>query len=217
MLQNISKRLTVAFALLLPLSLIGLSDNRILPLNSSLKNEMYGASYHNGCLVGLDDLRVVQVQYLGFDGNTKQGELVVHKNIANEVASIFDELYAIGYPVKQIDRIDKFKGSDFDSIEADNTSAFNCRKATGGNKWSKHSFGKAIDLNPIENPYVFANSHTSHKASTKYINRNIQNPETPQEKAILLPNSDAVKIFKKYGWSWGGEWRVKDYQHFEKK
>ncbi|MBN2722191.1 MAG: M15 family metallopeptidase [Campylobacterales bacterium] len=177
---------------------------------------MNDVSYHRGCPVGLDELRLVKVKHLGFDGSTKQGELVVHSNIASEVVVIFDELYDIGYPIKQIVRIDKFKGSDFASIEADNTSAFNCRKATGSGKWSKHSYGKAIDINPIENPYIFRGRSTSHKASYKYINRNIQNPKTPQEKAMLLPNSKAVAIFKKYGWRWGGDWKVKDYQHFDR-
>ena len=216
---NILKRLISSFIILLSLSLAAHAENsnRIVPIDDTLKKEMNGASYHNACPVGFDELRVVRVKYLGFDGAAKKGELVINKSVANDVVSIFDELYAIGYPIKQINLIDKFKGSDFDSIEADNTSAFNCRKATGGGNWSKHSFGKAIDLNPIENPYVFTGGRTSHKASYKYINRNIKNINLPQEKAILLPNSDAVKIFKKYGWSWGGDWRVKDYQHFDKR
>jgi len=216
MLQIISKKWIRTFALLLSLPQIVLASNNIFPLNDSIKKEMNGVSYHRGCPVGLDELRLVKVKHLGFDGTTKNGELVVHKSIAGEVASIFDELYGIGYPIKQIIRIDKFKGSDFASIEADNTSAFNCRKATGSGKWSKHSHGKAIDINPIENPYVFRGGRTSHKASYKYINRNIKNINTPQEKAMLLPNSKAVAIFKKYGWRWGGDWAVKDYQHFDK-
>ncbi|MDD5406262.1 MAG: M15 family metallopeptidase [Sulfurovaceae bacterium] len=216
MLRNIPKKLASLFFLLLSLSLTALCDDKILSLDDTFKKEMYGTSYHNGCPVEFDDLKLVKVKYLGFDGYTKNGELIVHKSIANEVASIFDELYKIGYPIKQIVRIDKYNGSDFDSIEADNTSAFNCRKATGENSWSKHSFGKAIDINPIENPYIFSNGRTSHKASYKYVNRDIQNPKTPQEKAVFLPNSKAVMIFKRYGWRWGGDWRVKDYQHFDK-
>ncbi len=217
MLQNISKKWIKTFVLLLSLSQIVLADDMVLPLNDSIKKEMNGASYHQRCPVELNELRLVKVKYLGFDGNTKNGELIVHQSIVNEVVTIFDELHDIGYPIKQINRIDKFKGNDFDSIEADNTSAFNCRKATGGGNWSKHSFGKAIDLNPIENPYVFTGGRTSHKASYKYINRHIKNINSPQEKAMLLPDSKAVKIFKKYGWRWGGDWRVKDYQHFDKK
>lgn len=216
MLQNISKKCIKTFVFLLSLSQIVLADDRVFPLNDSIKKEMSGASYHQSCPAGINELRLVKVKYLGFDGNTKNGELVVHQSIANEVITIFDELYDIDYPIKQVVRIDKFKGSDFASIEADNTSAFNCRKATGGGKWSKHSYGKAIDINPIENPYIFRGGSTSHKASYKYINRNIKNINTPQEKAMLLPNSKAVKIFKKYGWRWGGDWRVKDYQHFDK-
>jgi hypothetical protein len=61
--------------------------------------------------------------------------------------------------------VDRFGGSDYDSIQADNTSAFNCRDATGAMRWSEHAYGEAIDVNPIENPYVFANHTTSHPAS----------------------------------------------------
>jgi poly-gamma-glutamate synthesis protein (capsule biosynthesis protein) len=189
----------------------------ILPLDERTKNEMRGVSYHVGCPVGLDELRLVRVQYHSFTGTTKNGELMVHKDVADEILAIFGELYDIHYPIKQIVRIEKFNGDDFDSIEADNTSAFNCRNATGEKKYSKHSYGKAIDINPIENPYIFRGNRTSHKASYPFINRNIKNPTTPQEKAMLLPNNEAVKIFTKYGWRWGGDWEIKDYQHFDKR
>jgi hypothetical protein len=112
--------------------------------------------------------------------------------------------------------VSDYKGSDWQSIEADNTSAFNCRKATGSKHWSKHSYGKAIDLNPIENPYISRFGHISHKASQQYRKR-VHKKQTAADKAVLLKNDKAVQIFKKYGWKWGGDWSgVKDYQHFSK-
>jgi len=191
------------------------ANDTIQPVSLSEQNQMRGVSYHSGCPISLDDLRLVSVKYLGFDGSTHVGILQVNKIIADEVVLIFDELYDIKYPVKQIAPIGKYKGSDYDSIEADNTSAFNCRFATGNKRYSLHAHGRAIDINPIENPYVFSNGRTSHKASIRFLNR-FQQANTPESKAILTKDSDAVKIFKKYGWRWGGDWATKDYQHFEK-
>jgi poly-gamma-glutamate synthesis protein (capsule biosynthesis protein) len=99
-------------------------------------------------------------------------------------------------------------------IEADNTSAFNCRNATGSKKWSKHSYGKAIDINPIENPYISRKGRISHQKSLIYRKR-VHKKSTFADKAVLLKDDKATKIFKKYGWKWGGDWSgVKDYQHF---
>ena len=112
--------------------------------------------------------------------------------------------------------VSDYKGSDWQSIESDNTSAFNCRKATGFKKWSKHSYGKAIDINPIENPYIARSGRISHKASLIYRKR-VHKNSTYADKAVLLKNDKATKIFEKHGWIWGGDWPVvKDYQHFSK-
>lgn len=191
------------------------ANDIIQTLSLSEQNQMRGVSYHAGCPISLDDIRAVRVKYLGFDGRTHMGVLQVNKIIADEVVLIFDELYDIKYPIKQIAPIDRYKGSDYDSIEADNTSAFNCRFATGNKRYSMHAYGKAIDINPIENPYVFSNGRTSHKASIRFLDRS-QQANSPESKAILTSDSSAVKIFKKYGWRWGGDWATKDYQHFDK-
>ncbi len=185
-------------------------------LNDKDMRAMNGVSMHNGCPVSSDELRNVSVKYHDFNGDTFDGTLVVHRDIAHDVEMIFKELYEIHYPIARISPIEKYKGSDFNSIEADNTSAFNCRKATGETKYSKHAYGKAIDINPIENPYIFRSGNVSHKASNIYKNRNISSQISVNEKAMLLPNSKAVEIFKRHGWRWGGDWNVKDYQHFDK-
>lgn len=196
------------------LSCVAFGD--ISTLSQSDANAMRGVSMHDSCPVGYDELRKVSVKYHDFNGDTFDGTLVVHRDEANDVEMIFKELYEIHYPINKIYPIEKYKGSDFDSIEADNTSAFNCRKATGATKYSKHAYGKAIDINPIENPYIFRSGNVSHKASNRYKNRNISSPQSVNEKAMLLPNSKVVEIFKRHGWRWGGDWNVKDYQHFDK-
>jgi len=90
------------------------------------------------------------------------------------------------------------------------------RMIQGNKKWSKHSYGKAIDINPIENPYISRSGRISHKESLQYRKR-VHTDHTSADKAVLLKNDKATKIFKKYGWKWGGDWNgVKDYQHFSK-
>ncbi|MDD5548692.1 MAG: M15 family metallopeptidase, partial [Sulfurovaceae bacterium] len=174
-------------------------------------------NYYHGCPVEIEDLRIVNVKYYNFENKIKNGDLIVHKDASSDVVKIFDDLFAIKYPIRQIVPIHNFNSNDFASIEADNTSAFNCRKATGENSWSKHAYGKAIDINPIENPFIFKDGHTAHDKSLKFKNRIHKNLQDPQDIALLLPNDEAVKIFAKHGWGWGGSWSgTKDYQHFYK-
>ena len=186
-------------------------------ITPKIKHRMLkGNSWRKGCPVSLQNLRYLQVTHRNFSGKDQRGEIIVHKDVASEVKQIFAELYAIGYPIRKMKLVSDYKGSDWQSIEADNTSAFNCRKATGSKNWSKHSYGKAIDLNSIENPYISRSGHISHKASQQYRKR-IHQKHTAADKAVLLKHDRAVHIFKKYGWKWGGDWSgVKDYQHFSK-
>ncbi len=180
------------------------------------KRMIKGNSWRKGCPVGLNDLRYLSMSYLDFNGQSKEGELIVHKDVSVEVTKIFEALYEMDYPIKKMRLVSDYKANDWQSIEADNTSAFNCRNATGSKKWSKHSYGKAIDINPIENPYISRSGRISHKESLQYKKR-IHKKSTSADKAVLLKNDKATKIFKKYGWKWGGDWSgVKDYQHFSK-
>lgn len=180
------------------------------------KRMIQGNSWKKQCPVALENLRYLKIKHLNFQGKTVLGEMIVHKDVAREVVNIFNELYEMGYPVRQMRLVSDYKGSDWQSIEADNTSSFNCRNATGSKRWSKHSYGKAIDLNSLENPYIARNGRISHKASLKYRKR-VHKASDFADKAVLLVNDKATHIFKKYGWKWGGDWsRMKDYQHFSK-
>lgn len=188
-------------------------------ITPAVKERMLKAnSWRQTCPVSLLNLRYINVNHLNFNGQTVSGEIIVHKDVADEVVNIFADLYEINYPIRQMRLVADFEANDWESIEADNTSAFNCRPVTGNKKkWSKHAYGRAIDINPIENPYVSRKGYISHKASWKYKKR-VHKNNTYADRAVLLKYDKATKIFKKYGWSWGGDWRtVKDYQHFVKK
>ena len=175
-----------------------------------VKKRMNGASWHKGCPVSLADLRYVRVRYWDFDHRQRTGELVVNRDAAGAIVRVFRQLYANGYRIRRMRLVDDYGASDFRSIEADNTSAFNCRFVDGTTRWSNHAFGRAIDVNPIENPYVTSSGTTSHRASRKYVDRSSR-----RHRAMILAGDRTVRAFRAQGWGWGGNFSgAKDYQHF---
>lgn len=207
----------ILISILLSYMAFGKFEAKIKPINKYIKQRMTeGKSWHKGCPVHVKDLRYIRVKHRNFYRSEKMGEIIVHKDVADEVVEIFRELYENKYPIRQMRLVSDFRGSDWQSIEADNTSAFNCRKATGSKKWSKHSYGKAIDINPIENPYISRKGYISHKKSLLFKKR-VHKNSSYADRAVLVKGDQAVQIFEKYGWTWGGDWSgVKDYQHFSK-
>ena len=192
---------------LAPTAMAGYTSS-ITQLTPAERKAMTPSVWRKGCPVGLDDLRAVRVAHRTFGGGEATGTLVVHEDVAPAVARIFRSLYRDGVPVRKIEPIEKYKGSDFDSIEADNTSAFNCRKATGSGRWSNHAYGKAIDINPIENPWVEPGGVVYHTASRPFVKR------TPRP-GVAVEGGALVRAFDREGWKWGGRWSgTKDYQHF---
>jgi D-alanyl-D-alanine carboxypeptidase len=183
-------------------------EGRISPIGASLRATMTGVSWRPGCPVALRDLRLITAQHWGFDGRERTGRLVVHRDVAREVFGVFRRLHAAHFPIRRMVLVDAYGASDFRSIEADNTSAFNCRYVEGTRRWSEHAYGRAIDVNPIENPYV-SGGRTAHRASVPYLDR------TPCRRGMACPGNVLVRAFKDIGWGWGGDWTyVKDYQHF---
>jgi hypothetical protein len=169
---------------------------------------MTGVSWRPGCPVPLRDLRLLRLSYRRFDGGVRTGRLIVHEDVARDVLGVFRNLYAERFPIRRMVPVDAYGGSDFRSIEADNTSAFNCRYVAGTRRWSEHAYGRAIDVNPIENPYV-SGGRTSHRASIRYLDRSWRRAGMAYEGSVLVRAFDAI------GWGWGGRWTsVKDYQHF---
>ncbi|MEZ5099436.1 MAG: M15 family metallopeptidase [Thermoleophilia bacterium] len=166
-------------------------------------------SWREGCPVGLDDLRLLELTHWGFDGKARRGRLIVHEDVARDVVSVFRRLFQAGYPIRRMQLVDAYGGDDYRSIEADNTSAFNCRNATGSGNWSNHAYGYAIDLNPLENPYV-SGGRTSHPRSERYLDRR------RRLKGMIREGDVVTRAFDAIGWGWGGRWTgsVRDYQHF---
>jgi len=189
----------------------------ISPIDAKIKARMFkGHSWKASCPVPLFKLRYLRIPYIDFNGMDQLGEMIVHRDVAQDVVEVFAALYESQYPIHKMHLVSDYKGSDWQSIEADNTSAFNCRNATGSKHWSKHSYGKAIDINSIENPYISRKGHISHKASLKYRKR-VHCKHTLADKAVILKRDEITKLFKRHGWKWGGDWpAVKDYQHFFK-
>jgi hypothetical protein len=182
---------------------------RVQPIPPAMRAQMTGVSWHKGCPVGLDDLRLLTLTYRGFDGRTHTGRLVANRTAAAALVAAFRRLYAANFPIRRMEPVDRYGGDDFRSIEADNTSAFNCRAATGSTRWSNHAYGLAIDVNPIENPYV-SGGRSSHPASAPYLDRSRHRSGMAYEGGVL------VDAFRSVGWGWGGSWSggTRDYQHF---
>jgi D-alanyl-D-alanine carboxypeptidase len=178
-------------------------------LPAELRATMTGHSWHPGCPVRLEDLRLVRARFWGFDGRVHEGRLVVHRDVAHDVVVVLRRLYTARFPIRRMVPVDAYGASDYRSIEADNTSAFNCRAVDGTTRWSEHAYGRAIDLNPIENPYVTASGTTSHAASRPYLRR------APYRTGMAVEGGAAVRAFEAVGWGWGGRWSgARDYQHF---
>ena len=178
------------------------------PISPAERKEMTPSVWRAKCPVSLSELRHVSLPYVGFDGHAHRGALVVHHSAATDVVTVFRQLYRARFPIRRMRPIQAYGGDDYASIEADNTSAFNCRAATGSSSWSEHAYGRAIDINPIENPYV-EGGRTSHRASVPYLDRSKARPGMAVEGGVLVRAFDAV------GGGWGGRWSgIKDYQHF---
>jgi hypothetical protein len=182
------------------------SSSRLAP---AVRERMTGVSWRPGCPVALADLRLVRARYVGFDGKAHAGGIVVHRDVARDVVAVLRRLYAARFPIRRMLPVDTYGGSDFRSIEADNTSAFNCRYVDGTRRWSEHAYGRAIDLNPIENPYVTSAGTTSHAASRPFLRR------APYRAGMAVEGGAVVRAFDAVGWGWGGRWSgARDYQHF---
>ena len=174
-----------------------------------------GISFKADCTTSWEDLRYLRVLHYNKEREVQEGELICHKDIAGDLLVIFQELYKAAYPIERMVLIDEYDADDEASMRANNTSAFNFRYASGMKRLSSHSMGMAIDINPLYNPLVkergghvlfYPSNAEAYIDRTKYFPYKI-------EKGDLC-----VRLFKKYGFSWGGDWRSsKDYQHFEKR
>ena len=185
-----------------------------MPLNEmQVKSLIDNNVWNDDCPVHYSELTIQKVPYVNFDGFSQIGELLIATTVVESVTLIFEELYHIKFPIHQIKLIDEFSGDDLLSMEANNSSAYNGRRIMNTEKWSSHAYGVAIDINPLQNPYMVFDSDSSSikvypSKGLKYVNRGIQKPGMVEE---------IVSIFKKHGFTeWGGNWELKpDYHHFQ--
>lgn len=177
---------------------------------NTVSADRLGSSWRSDCPRDPDDLRLLRLRYLGFDGIARTGDLIVATSVADEVRAAFRDLYEAHFPIRRMRTVDVYGSDDGRSMAADNTSAFNCRRITGGQGWSKHSYGEAIDINPRENPYV-RGSTVLPPEGRAWLDRDDERP------GMLLDGSMEVRAFTRRDFTWGGDWTtLKDYQHLER-
>jgi len=155
----------------------------------------------------LKTLTLVDVEYVSFDGAVHVGQVVVHKDLAADVKELFASLLSMRFPIQSVVPILAYGWDDEKSMLANNSSAFCYRPIIGTDRLSNHSYGRALDINPLLNPY-FAKDGNIYPAGATY------NPLVP---GTIASNDAVVALFREKGWEWGGDWEaVKDYQHFQK-
>ena len=174
-----------------------------------------GKSYKDNCTTSLSDLRYLQVLHYNKEGEVLKGELICHQSISEDLLTIFRELYKAKYPIERMMLVDEYDADDEASMKANNSSAFNFRYVSGTKSLSRHSRGMAIDINPLYNPYVRQrNGRTVVEPANAepYVDRTKDFPYK------IVKDDLCYRLFKKYGFIWGGDWKnSKDYQHFEKR
>ena len=172
-----------------------------------------GTSWRAGCPLPPEQLRRLELDHLGFDGQTHRGVLVVHQDLTAEVIDVFADLYRLGFPIEKMRTPDHYPNSDDElSMRDNNTSAFSCRDIPGTGSWSLHAYGRAIDINPKLNPYIDRRGDYQPANSGPWVDRARTDP------GMLHDGDAAVRAFTDRGWTWGGHWRTPlDFQHFERR
>jgi D-alanyl-D-alanine carboxypeptidase-like protein len=180
-------------------------------IDHELRRRLVERNWHPGCPVPIGDLRVDTVRYLGFDDKVHAGPLVLNAGVADDVLWVFRRLFRHDFPIKNVALARKWRPirpKDWYDT-SDVTASFNCRPATGGTILSEHSYGWAVDINPLQNPYVGGDGSVLRRAVKPYVDRTQDLP------GMIHPNDLVVRSFARIGWSWGGDWSsLKDYMHF---
>ena len=177
-------------------------------ITGDVRKRITGSSWRPGCPVGRADLRLIRAGHWDFAGDVERGALIVHRKEKREMIRALRGLFEARFPIRRMKLIDRYDADDHRSMSADNTSAFNCRFVAGTSRWSEHAYGRAIDINPIENPYV-SGSHVSPPAGRPYADR------SRHTKGMIHRGDEAYDAFRDIGWRWGGNWSgPKDFQHF---
>jgi hypothetical protein len=170
-----------------------------------------GSSWRPGCPVGTASLRVAKLSYWGFDSRPHTGALVLHRDVVARARTVFALMWERRFPLRSVRPVHEFGSSDDRSMAADNTSAFNCRRAVAAGRpsWSRHAYGRAIDVNPVENPYLFG-GRVLPPQGARYRDRSRPVPG-------MIRRGDPIHTaFRRAGFGWGGDFSHPDYQHVER-
>lgn len=152
-------------------------------------------------------LSLVDVLYYSFDGRKHQGQIIVNRELEDDVYDIFNYIEKILFPIGKVVPISAYQWNDYTSMADNNSSSFNFRMIEGTKKLSMHSLGKALDINPVQNPVIYPNGVVVPEGA-KYL---------PEERGTFTAENPIVEEFLRYGWHWGGNFnQPKDYHHFEK-
>ena len=169
---------------------------------------MTGESWHEGCPVPIGALRVLSLDYYDFEGSVVQGTLVVNRKVADEMVSVFGQLFDARFPIMAMDATDLDPPAELAAPVHDDTVSFNCRPIMGTDVWSQHAYGLAVDINPVQNPWV-EGERVLPRAGEAYVDRSQTLP------GMVHADDVVVRAFAGIGWGWGGEWHSKkDYMHF---
>ncbi|GAA2077669.1 hypothetical protein GCM10009821_16640 [Aeromicrobium halocynthiae] len=164
------------------------------------------------CPVSLTSLRIVEVPYVGFDGFVHDGEVVVHEDVARDVVNVFAAMYRTGFPLQSVRLIDEFGGDDNRSMAANNSSGYNCRRVAGSDAWSAHAYGRAIDINPVQNPYVL-DGRALPSSSQPFVDVD-RSAGAASDQGVVTIDGPVARAFARIGWTWGADLDEPDYQHF---
>jgi hypothetical protein len=187
----------------------------IQPLSKPFRSQLTPRFWRPGCPVALWNLRILTVSHWGFDKEVHTGQLVVRRDVAAPLATVFRRLYAQRFPIRHMRLDDMYGPASARPPDGDISGAFHCRESvpspcTGGTRsgrWSNHAYGYAVDLNPVENPYVGC-GRVRDPRTRPYVDR------SRLRKGMVTPA--VVQAFRSIGWGWGGDWTsgTKDYMHF---
>jgi hypothetical protein len=186
-------------------------DVAIEPISEALLAEMTGASWHvHPACPPPSALALLRMSHWGFDGRVHRGELVCAASLADEVSEAFARIFAARFPIASMVRIDAFGGDDNASMAANNTSGFNFRVIAGTDRLSQHALGQAIDINPVQNPWL-RDGVILPPAARDYLDRTDVRP------GMIVRPGPVTDAFDAFGWDWGGDWKdYKDYHHFSR-
>ncbi|HSO64831.1 MAG TPA: CapA family protein, partial [Ornithinibacter sp.] len=186
--------------------------SRVRRIGPALGARMTSSHDPTTCPVPLRDLRLLELSYVGFDGRARPGVMVVHADVARDVVGVFAELYRARFPIQRMRLVDTYGGDDDRSMAANNTSGYNCRTVAGRSTFSDHAYGRAIDINPVQNPYVIGDTLLP-PSGRRFVDVD-RGPRSRPGPGVIVRGDVVTRAFTRLGWTWGGTWADPDYQHF---